>query len=146
MKKNNKAIRIEFIEYAKEVLKAYGFKSIENNYYIIESQKGKFKLKLPLQEDHMVLFSAFGRFDYLNDLTGCCNHKHNFHHSDMSMFENYIGHIVDELELSQHKKDIKYFLDFIDMSVKYLNTGNISHKKEGIKHAVLQINKLLSSI
>ena len=107
MKTIKKALRIEFIDYAKETLKAYGFRYIGNDYYTAESRKGTFKLKLPPQQDQNVCFSAFGRFDYLSDLTGTFNHKYNFHHLDMSMFENYIGQIIGELK---NMSDLEKFI------------------------------------
>ena len=65
--------------------------------YELSGKNGKCTLCIHGEDDLKNVYSIFGRFSYLNDLTGRTNYKYNFHSFSQDQ-EDYIGRIVDELE------------------------------------------------
>lgn len=98
----NKQQRSKFIKDVIELIENYGGEKIEPRVeghiaYELSGKNGVCILTMHGENDLKNIYSIFGRFSYLNDLTGRMNYKYNFHSMEND-FEDYIGKIVDELE------------------------------------------------
>lgn len=93
---NNQLQRQKFVEETSQLILDMGGSRLNDNEFEILGSNGSIILTVRDAITHKELYSIFGRFSYLNDLTGRTNCKYNFHSMKQDQ-EIYLSEIVNEL-------------------------------------------------